>query len=209
MGFLSALAPFAPAIGGGLGGISSYFGQRDTNRMNLAIARENRAWQERMSNTANQRAAKDLEAAGLNRILALGKPATTPAGNIATMQNPAAAAAAGFANMAGSVSQLRTLEANLDAIQSRANLTDRQAEALGALAEMGSAGGELLRWAKRRLEQVDWPSVVRELKSDMLSMFGVDPTDTKVEIILDFISPTAAKGYKGITEGTIPFIRSN
>lgn len=74
-----------------IGGLIGSSGQRSANRANLQIARENRQWQERMSNTAYTRAARDLEQAGLNRILALGKPATTPPGNIATMQNPKAA----------------------------------------------------------------------------------------------------------------------
>lgn len=39
-----------------------------------------RAFQRNMSNTAYRRAARDLEKAGLNRILALGSPASTPSG---------------------------------------------------------------------------------------------------------------------------------
>ena len=87
----SVLGPIG-SIGGAIlgpiiGGLFGRSGQRDANATNLQIARENRRWQERMSNTAYQRAAKDLEAAGLNRILAFGGPSSTPAGNVATMLN--------------------------------------------------------------------------------------------------------------------------
>jgi len=79
VGLLSAL----PLIGS----VVSAFGQMSANRANRQMAREQMRFQERMSSTAYQRAAKDLEAAGLNRILALGKPSSTPSGQTAQMQN--------------------------------------------------------------------------------------------------------------------------
>ena len=80
-------AGIIPAVGNILGGLIGRSGVSSANAANIRIARENREFQERMSSTAYTRAAKDLENAGLNRILALGSPATTPAGNLATMQN--------------------------------------------------------------------------------------------------------------------------
>ena len=110
-------------IGSLAGGLMGMTGQREANRMNLAIARENRRFQERMSSTAYQRAAADLEAAGLNRILALGNAASSPSGAIATMQNPKAALQRGIEQATTSALSARRLSQelkNMEAMEGRA-----------------------------------------------------------------------------------------
>lgn len=57
-------------------------------KFNKREAQKQRDWQTDMSNTAYQRAADDLEAAGLNRILALGQGAATPSGAQASIEQP-------------------------------------------------------------------------------------------------------------------------
>lgn len=99
-------------IGGGttlLGGLIGDSGQKAANRANLQIAREQMAFQERMSNTAIRRRVDDMKAAGLNPILAAGQPASTPAGASAVMQNSKRMRALATQTMATNAANLRLL----------------------------------------------------------------------------------------------------
>lgn len=77
--------PWINAIGSGLDAVldrnDSQRGQQQANEFNAAQAQLNRDFQERMSNTAYQRAVKDMQSAGLNPMLAFSQGgASTPGG---------------------------------------------------------------------------------------------------------------------------------
>lgn len=103
--------------GAGLGAGINAASNAATNEQNAEQARLNREFQERMANTAHQRQAADLKAAGLNPILAANGGAAAPTGSVATMQAPQvggllAEGIRGLGNTARIASEMSNLDAD-------------------------------------------------------------------------------------------------
>ena len=142
-----AISPVAPLLGGLAGGVGSYLGTQSANEANVALnqatmdfnaqeAQKNRDYQTEMSNTAYQRAIKDMSVAGLNPMLAYSQggasspSGSTASGSVARVENAignavnsaVASTGAGVQYMSGvqNVRNMMAQEANIDA--STANL---------------------------------------------------------------------------------------
>lgn len=160
-----------PAIGGGLlggpvgaivgGGIGSALlaseGQEQANAANIQSAREQMAFQERMSNTAHQREVTDLKAAGLNPVLSANAGAGTPTGALAISGNEAP----DFSKVIGTALQARQMQQDFREIESRIglNAAAKEREIQNAKAAQSSAkeaeARAKLHTAEAEMEQRD------------------------------------------------------
>lgn len=121
-------------IGGVLADIGGIFGGMSAadraNRTNIKLAREQRAWEETMANTAFQRRVADITKAGFNPLLAVGGPgAATPSNSAPTVEptfRPEWSRGSAL-QAAMALEQIRATRTNNLKVAAEARLTDQEA----------------------------------------------------------------------------------
>lgn len=138
--FISSLAPSIGTLLGTAGSTLSQYllyqgmnkrltgREREQNAFNAQQAQMNRDWEEQMSNTANQRAVADMEAAGLNPALMYGNgsAASTPTGSNA--QGSTSNVMADVGNIVQAMATMKSVNADVALKRSQERLNDAKAD---------------------------------------------------------------------------------
>lgn len=152
----SGVGALAGAASGAYGSYLEYKGLKETNAQNLQIAREQMGFQERMSDTAYQRAMADMQKAGLNPMLAYSQGgASTPSGASATMQNPKSALARGLDKVVGNAMDVARLRNETSGTEAKAALDNESVKTQKTTQELNdsSARANLERAQRERAEK--------------------------------------------------------
>ena len=151
-------------LAAGLGALGGFFGQKSANRTNIKLAREQMAFQERMSNTAYRRAMNDMRLAGLNPILAARSPASTPGGATTKVDSALGAGVQAFNNTSSALAQVAQAKANVQHTNAKTAIEETK---LGVLNNPNDPAQ--VRQAKQELFTIGVPATVAQSLIGMAS----------------------------------------
>lgn len=178
-GFMDQVSGFLGGpIGAALGSIGGgLFGQRS--------ARKARQYQEALDNSRYQRAAADMEKAGLNRILALGGGASSFSGGAGVMPN------VGETMVSGSEQsrKRKAQDLELQLIEQQIDTAWRQGKAHSAQALRDATQSEVNLQTR---DAVKFDNTERKLMSDTLKELG--PSGYALKLLIESLGGGSAKG---------------